>query len=354
VWVDGAGRLHLTIRNVGGTWYASEVFTDLRTNYGLHRFYVESPLHDLDQNVVLGLFLYQDDEHEIDIESARWNNPVGENAQFVIQPYYLGGHREQFFLNWDGSSTHEINWAAASVGFRSVKGYNPDTGEVIHEWTYSGGDIPQENRHLRVRINLWLYNSSQPSDGQEVEIIIASLDAPHSSPIADLAITKDDTPDPIDSGERLTYTLTVANLGSERATNVVLTDNLPTEVVFVSATPEQGNCVHNSGTITCNLGVLMNGDSLTVQVEVDVNGTVSGLISNTASVIASEPDPDSNNNSTTINTTVYGPLLPPNPLLANVVSDDQIDLSWTDNSTDESSWLNIHWTVLPAGRKSTS
>ncbi len=339
VWADEAGRLHLTIRKVGNRWYSSEVYTVLRTGYGMHRFYVESPLHDLDRNVVLGLFLYQDDEHEIDFESARWGGIDDNNAQFVIQPF----DPERFLITCndtpevceDYHSTHEINWGATSVDFRSIEGYDPDTGVVIREWTYSDGGIPQEERHLRVRMNLWLDDGLPPSDRQEVEIIIASLDAPHSSSVADLEITKTDDPDPIDSGELLTYTLNVENKGDQRATNVVLTDTLPTEVAFVSATPNQGNCVHNSGTITCTLGVLMNGDNLTVPIEVDVGGTVSGIISNTASVTADEPDPDINNNSTTIDTTVYGPLPPPNPLLANAVSDDQINLTWTDNSVDE-------------------
>ena len=68
---------------------------------------------------------------------------------------------------------------------------------------------------------------------------------------ANLSVTKTDSPDPIIVGENLTYTLVVINDGPDESTGVLLTDNLPDNVEFVSATPTQGSC---SGTniITCD------------------------------------------------------------------------------------------------------
>ncbi len=74
------------------------------------------------------------------------------------------------------------------------------------------------------------------------------------SSIADLAITKTDSPDPVAVGQPLTYTLTITNLGSSTATNVIVTDTLPSGVTFGSVTPSQGSCSANGQTIVCNLG----------------------------------------------------------------------------------------------------
>ena len=59
-------------------------------------------------------------------------------------------------------------------------------------------------------------------------------------PVADLSLTKADSPDPVLAGEQLTYTLTVDNAGPRSATAVQLTDTLPATVTFVSATPVAG------------------------------------------------------------------------------------------------------------------
>ncbi len=99
-----------------------------------------------------------------------------------------------------------------------------------------------------------------------------------------LSITKTDQADPVQLGDPVTYTLTITNQGPNSATGVVLTDPLPNNVSFISATPN--TCSENEGTVTCSLEDLAKDASTTASITV---GTLSaGTISNTASVTADQ------------------------------------------------------------------
>ena len=115
----------------------------------------------------------------------------------------------------------------------------------------------------------------------------------------DLSLTKTDSPDPVVSGNNLTYTITVQNLGTMPATNVVVTDTLPKDVDFVSATG--GTCTDTGNTVTCQLGQVNAGTSAIVTIVVKAKKT--GTISNTARVTSPE-DIVLGNNSATATTTV--------------------------------------------------
>src|SRR5262245_30663326 len=57
---------------------------------------------------------------------------------------------------------------------------------------------------------------------------------------ADLSVTKTDSPDPVQRGGNLTYTLTVSNAGPSDAQNVILSDDVPANTTFVSAMQNSG------------------------------------------------------------------------------------------------------------------
>ena len=122
---------------------------------------------------------------------------------------------------------------------------------------------------------------------------------------ADLAVTKTDAVDPVALGTNVVYTLTVRNNGPANATNVVVTDVLPAGVTLVSATPSQGAACTGTTTVSCALGGLAIGAQATVAVTVSVS--TPGVIVNSASVAASEPDPNPSNNTATEPTTIGNP-----------------------------------------------
>jgi uncharacterized repeat protein (TIGR01451 family)/CSLREA domain-containing protein len=121
--------------------------------------------------------------------------------------------------------------------------------------------------------------------------------------LADLAVTKSDSPDPVTAGGNVTYTLTVTNNGPDNAGLVAVRDDLPAGVTLVSASPSQGTC-SGSGPVDCALGTVPSGASATVTIVVTTSGA--GTLTNKATVSAPLTDPDPENNSATQVTTVNG------------------------------------------------
>jgi uncharacterized repeat protein (TIGR01451 family) len=118
-------------------------------------------------------------------------------------------------------------------------------------------------------------------------------------PAADLSLTKADTPDPVAPRAALIYTLVATNNGPNAAPDARLLDTLPAGVTFVSAST---GCIHSAGQVDCDLGTLAPGASATVTITVTPKAR--GVITNTATLGSSAPDPDRSNNRATTETTV--------------------------------------------------
>lgn len=121
-------------------------------------------------------------------------------------------------------------------------------------------------------------------------------------PSADLALTKTGAPNPVLVGNNLTYTLVVTNNGPSNATGVVLTDTLPANVTFGPITGT--GCSRTGSIVTCNIGALANAATSTVTIVVTPQAAAAPSIPNSASVTATEMDPNLLNNTASTTTTV--------------------------------------------------
>ncbi|MDX1584114.1 MAG: glycoside hydrolase family 16 protein [Thermoanaerobaculia bacterium] len=172
VSVDESGVVSLRLAELDGQWCQAEVASRAPARYGRHRFQVISRLDELHPSVVLGLFLYRDDEREIDIEISRAFGQKDDVGIFVVQPSDEG-RSHSFPIELSGDyTTHEIDWRPGVVRFSSWHGHCDEgpCGGWIERWEYRGDRIPTESDELRVMMNLWLRDGEEPEAPQEVAL----------------------------------------------------------------------------------------------------------------------------------------------------------------------------------------
>jgi uncharacterized repeat protein (TIGR01451 family) len=127
---------------------------------------------------------------------------------------------------------------------------------------------------------------------------------------ADVAIVKTASPEPVEQGTALTYTLQVTNNGPAVAQNITVTDPLPSQVTFnsVSIPSAQGSCSQAGGTVTCNIPSLSVGGLVLITIDTTASTfSSSTLTTNTATASATTGDPNLSNNTSTVKSTIESP-----------------------------------------------
>jgi hypothetical protein len=179
VWVDGNGWLHLKITCVNGTWLCAEISTTQALGYGSYCFQVLNSASSLDDNIVLGLYAYKDDTHEVDVELSRWGTKNLNDTWFTVQPkpYVTNLNQESFNNPFRGSlSTYKFIWTQSSVYFEAAENQASNSQylrQVIHSF-HSPTSINAEG--AKANINLWLNGGLPPVNNQSCcEFVIKSF-----------------------------------------------------------------------------------------------------------------------------------------------------------------------------------
>ncbi|MFA5026716.1 MAG: hypothetical protein WC713_02490, partial [Candidatus Methylomirabilota bacterium] len=134
-------------------------------------------------------------------------------------------------------------------------------------------------RSLANTANVTALSGTDPNSGNNYSQASVQL----SCPAPTFAITKTDNRTTIQPGEILSYTITVTNTSDINGSNVTVTDALPANVTFLSAS--------DAGTLTSNIVTWQNlsipahmSKTLTATVQVEYSATNGTIITNTATV----------------------------------------------------------------------
>lgn len=108
-----------------------------------------------------------------------------------------------------------------------------------------------------------------------------------------LTITNVDSPDPVQSGSQILYSVTVTNTGGAKVNNVVLTDQINGIVgmgnpPLLDVTSTRGACTQTNTQVTCNALSIEGFGSWTVTVRGIVTAAAGTTINNIATVVATK------------------------------------------------------------------
>jgi uncharacterized repeat protein (TIGR01451 family) len=115
--------------------------------------------------------------------------------------------------------------------------------------------------------------------------------------ISDLQVGITGGSSPVPAGQDVTYTITATNNGPSDASDVVVTDDLPEGVGFVSAT---GGAEPVSGVLTLIVGDLAANSSTTYQVTVQTSEATASPMNDQVSITGGQYDPDPLNNTASL------------------------------------------------------
>ena len=240
-----------------------------------------------------------------------------------IEPFSSRGPVDIFFPSFESRAKPDVA-AIDGVSITGAGGFpNPFFGtsaaaphvagvaalvlEAVRQATpgISKGDAATSVRStiLSTAVDLGVFGPDSTFGAGRVDALAAVDEA---LPMADLSIIKSDSPDPVAAGSNLSYTLTVANAGPLDATGVTVTDTLPAGETLVSSSPGSPTCIESSGTLSCALGTLTSGTTATIEVQLAVDPSTRGSLTNTVSVAGNETDPDPANDTSTATTSVTG------------------------------------------------
>ncbi len=154
------------------------------------------------------------------------------------------------------------------------------------------------------------YNTDGCTSNKSPAIIVITQSSP-TVLRADMMISKTSENRALTLNELFDYTIIVKNNGTDKATHIKVTDELPPEVEFRQLTTSAGsNATYSSAnrTVLWEIDALENGES--AKLKIKTKALKAGLIRNTAKVLADQMDPNIENNVSTTKTAVEGIIIP--------------------------------------------
>jgi len=221
VWTDNWG-MHMNVRprNGCGAWASSELTLDHSLGYGTYFFSTVSPVEYLDPQVVIGMFLWDDNGgegigyREVDFEYARWGNQGDPtSSQFVLEPLRPGnlpGWKVRFFTRqarmfggdkgneggggcnddtadqFNGGKVNRIscalNWAPGVLkwycwdGLYTLATVASAQGRLLGSYVYPAAQFVPPPGTERWHFNVWTSNAGAPQWGRRVHAVVVDFE----------------------------------------------------------------------------------------------------------------------------------------------------------------------------------
>lgn len=217
-------------------------------------------------------------------------------------------------VNFQDTVPDGLSFVPGSVVVNGVTepGVNPNVGftlpdipggeTVTVEFTAAVDEVPTPNPALNSANITYSYT---PVEGGIPGVFhVTSNEVPvEVVTLADISVLKTADPSPAIPGSPLTYTVTVSNAGPSPAFNVTLADNISAELSNAEYSTD-GGATFFPWSSPLLLGTLAVGESQTVLIRGVLSPSASGEIVNTAAINSDTPDPDPDNNTSTVVTPV--------------------------------------------------
>jgi uncharacterized repeat protein (TIGR01451 family) len=235
-------------------------------------------------------FIDTDDPHDMVWSGG---NVVGADFLLFVEDTNNNGIGDIYLLNDINGNGEFEEWLPPNNYY----------GGLITDKTIANYSIVDKNVYLWIKLEsisnpdhayfTWSTDQKNPNIIQAPTLDRSNIfDADLSK--ADLSIIKTDNKDPVSPGDFLTYTLNITNHGPHIAEDVCVTDDLPSCLIFNSASPSPTDI--NGSIYRWYLDSLSVGQSEIIIINVTVNSSFVGTISNTAEVISSTRDLKPGNN----------------------------------------------------------
>lgn len=175
--VDSKGYLHLRVTLERSEWTCSEVTLAKSLGYGTYLFTVQDISH-LEPATIFSAFTWDDlptdqNHREMDVEISRWGEANGENARYVVQPYYVPANLSRFTAP-PGKLTYSLHWEPGQASFQTFRGDTTNTkSHAIAEHVFTAG-VPSAG-HESMRMNFCAVENHQIPQQHEAEIAIENF-----------------------------------------------------------------------------------------------------------------------------------------------------------------------------------
>jgi uncharacterized repeat protein (TIGR01451 family) len=175
--------------------------------------------------------------------------------------------------------------------------------------TVANGSVPNSSDVTFNTPGTYYWQASYSGDANNAAATSACTDEQLViAPLIDLAVTKVGSPNPVEVGSNITWTMVVTNNGPDTATGVTISDPMPAGNTFVSATTSQGSCT-GGAILQCNLGTIAAGASVTITLV--TTPTAVGTVTNTVTVVGNEAETNTANNTASASVTANQQTPPP-------------------------------------------